>query len=257
MEGTFPEKSSLPSTTSAGVAITPYSMIATISSTFSTSASMFPCITAACVLQLADEGKLTHGDSLHKWLPAFPYVNPNITIRQLLRHQSGLFDVITNPAFDAASKVKLDSIWSLSNLVRDYIKAPLFAPVASWSYSNTNYALLGFIVDSATGNTYYEEYKRRLFDPLNLGSLFIPPYDPHPSKVAHVWLDGNGDGITEHVPVFFSKCRSFSPPPGPIGAYCATSKDLPAWHPAFFRANLLSTPRYGLFLSGHQHMGYR
>ena len=202
--------------------------------------SITKSITDACVLQLADEGKLTLGDSLHKWLPAFPYVNPNITIRQLLRHQSGLFDVITNPAFDAASKVKLDSIWSLSNLVRDYIKAPLFAPGASWSYSNTNYALLGLIVEAATGNTYHEEYKRRFFDPLNLGSLVIPPYDPYPSKVAHVWLDGNGDGITEDFHFFFSKWRSFSTAAGPIGAYYATAKDVAVWNRAFLRGDLHS-----------------
>lgn len=202
--------------------------------------SITKTITAACILQLADEGKLNLGDSLHQWLPSFPNVNPNITIRQLLRHQSGLYDVITNPAYDAATKAKLDSVWSLANLVRDYTKPPLFAPGASWSYSNTNYALLGLIVEAATGKTYYEEYERRFFTPLNLPSLALPPYDPFPTKVAHLWTDGNGDGITEDQHAFFSKWRSFTTSAGPIGGYYGTAKDIAKWNHAFLRGDLHS-----------------
>lgn len=200
--------------------------------------SVTKSITAACVLQLADEGKLDLDARVGDLLPAFPHVNPNITVRQLLRHQSGLYDVITNPAYDQASKSRLDSIWSLSNLVRDYIKAPLFAPGTNWSYSNTNYALLGLIVEAVTGKPYYEEYERRFFTPLNTATIVLPPYDPYPAKVAHLWTDTNGDGVTEDLHSFFSRWRSFQTSAGPIGAYYATAGDVATWMRAFLRGDL-------------------
>src|SRR5690349_8742460 len=58
-------------------------------------ASISKTVTAACILQMADEGLLGLDDSLHAWLDTFPHINPNITIRQLLRHQSGIYDVVT------------------------------------------------------------------------------------------------------------------------------------------------------------------
>jgi D-alanyl-D-alanine carboxypeptidase len=196
-------------------------------------------ITAAAILQLADEGLLHLDDSLHQWLPPFPYVDPNITIRQLLRHQSGLYDVITNPDFNTVSTSDLDSIWTLSNLVNDYINPSLFAPGAGWSYSNTNYALLGMIVEAATGNSYYEEYKNRFFVPLGMTNTVLPPNDAVPDLFAHVWLDFNGDGLTnEDGNDFFSNWMSFFSAAGPIGGYISTPRDIAVWNRAFLRGDL-------------------
>ncbi len=200
--------------------------------------SITKTITAACILQLADEGILQLDDSLHEWLPSFPFVDPNISIRQLLRHQSGLYDVITNPAYDAATKVNLDSIWSLSNLVNDYMNPPLFAPGASWSYSNTNYALLGLIVEAATGNTYRSEYTNRFFDPLQLNSLALPPFDGLPDEIAHLWTFSPNNGSSTDVHSFFSNWNSFYSSAGPIGGYYATPRDIAVWNRAFLRGDL-------------------
>ncbi|MCC6726697.1 MAG: beta-lactamase family protein, partial [Saprospiraceae bacterium] len=59
--------------------------------------SVTKTLTSACILQLHDEGVLSIDDSLHQWLDTFPYINPNITLRQLLRHTSGLHDVLATP----------------------------------------------------------------------------------------------------------------------------------------------------------------
>lgn len=202
--------------------------------------SITKTITAACILQLADEDKLNLDDSLHTWLPDFPYVDPNIRIRQLLNHQSGLYDVITDPAYNAASTANLDSVWSLTNLVNDYIAPPLFAPGTSWSYSNTNYALLGLIVEAASGNTYHDEYKNRFFNPLNLPSLLLPPYDPLPSEIAHLWLYNPANGQISDEHNFFSNWHSFTTSAGPIGGYYGTAGDIARWNRAFLRGDLHS-----------------
>lgn len=204
--------------------------------------SITKTITAACILQLADEDILQLDDSLHTWLPAFPFVDPNITIRQLLRHQSGLYDVITNPAYDAATKIDLDSVWTLSNLVNDYMNPPLFAPGAGWSYSNTNYALLGLIIEAATGNTYRQEFTERFFDPLQLNSLLLPPFDPNPAEIAHLWVYNPANGTSSDAHSFYSQWNSFRSSAGPIGGYYGTAEDIAVWNRAFLRGDLHSAP---------------
>lgn len=199
--------------------------------------SITKTITSACVLQLADEGILNLDDSLHEWLDTFPFVNPNITIRQLLRHQSGLYDVITNPAYNTANNAQLDSVWSLKNLIKDYIKAPLFAPGAGWSYSNTNYVLLGLIIEKATGSNYFSEYRSRFFTPLGLGSFALMPYDPTPEPRAHVWLNLGGPAL-EDADWFFSNWTSFFTSAGPAGGYFATPTDVAKWTRAFMSGKL-------------------
>ncbi|MFN0033880.1 MAG: serine hydrolase [Saprospiraceae bacterium] len=199
--------------------------------------SITKSITAACVLQLADEGVLNLDDPLHLWLDTFQFVNPNITIRQLLRHESGLYDVITNPAYNTANNATLDSIWSLENLIRDFMKPQLFAPGAGWSYSNTNYALLGLIVEEAAGNTYYAEYRERFFTPLGLSSLALIPYDPLPVPRAHLWLN-LGSGTLEDADWFFSNWISFFTSAGPMGGYFSTPTDVAVWMRAFMSGQL-------------------
>jgi D-alanyl-D-alanine carboxypeptidase len=203
--------------------------------------SITKTITAACILQLADEGVLHLDDSVSKWLPPFPHVNPNITIRQLLRHQSGLYDVITNPAWDAASKQNLDSIWNLSSLVQDYMNPPLFPPGTSWSYSNTNYALLGLIIEAATGETYREEFTNRFFEPLQLPSLLLPPFDPNPADMAHLWVFNPANNTSSDAHGFFSQWSSFRSSAGPIGGYYGTARDIAVWNRAFLRGDLHSS----------------
>jgi D-alanyl-D-alanine carboxypeptidase len=202
--------------------------------------SITKTITAACILQLADEGVLQLDDSLHEWLPSFPFVDSNITIRQLLRHQSGLYDVITNPAYDAATKINLDSVWSLYNLVNDYINPPLFAPGTGWSYSNTNYALLGMIVEAATGNSYRTEYTNRFFAPLQLNDLVLSPYDGLPDDIAHLWTYNPANGSSADAHYFFSNWNSFFTSAGPIGGYFGTARDIAVWNRAFLRGDLHS-----------------
>ena len=235
--------------------------------------SITKTITAACILQLADEGVLKLDDSVAQWLPSIPYVNPKITIRQLLRHQSGLYDVITNPAYDPATKVNLDSIWTLSNLVNDYMNPPLFAPGTSWSYSNTNYALLGMIVEAATGNSYRTEYKNRFFNALPLNSLALTPFDPAPDDVAHLWIYNASTGAYTDAHSFFSNWHSFTSSAGPIGGYYGTARDIAVWNRAFGRGDLhspailaeakttVATPnpasgRYGLGLMQRKFLGW-
>lgn len=241
-------------------------------------ASTTKTIIAACVLQLADEGVLSLNDSLHQWLDTFPNINSNITIRQLLQHKSGLYDVVTNPVFQPQMQANINQIWSLSNVITTFIHPPLFQPGNGWSYSNTNYILLGMIIEAATGHTYRQELKDRFFTPYGLNSFAHPPFDPLPAQIAHLWLDITGDGIPDDANNFFTHWNSFFSATGPAGAYFATPSDMARWMRICMNGSLYSPDiwtqatttvtttlpggtRYGLglmqrFFNGHKGYGH-
>lgn len=241
-------------------------------------ASTTKTITAACILQLADEGVLSLSDSLYQWLDTFPHINPNITIRQLLQHKSGIYDVVTNPAFQPQMQTNINQIWSLDNVITTFIHPPLFQPGNGWSYSNTNYILLGMIIEAATGHTYRQELRDRFFIPYELNSFAHPPFDPLPTQIAHLWLDITGDGVLDDAHNFFSHWNSFFSATGPAGAYFATPTDMARWmricmsgalySPAIWQeatttvtTSFQGGTRYGLglmqrFFNGHKGYGH-
>jgi len=202
--------------------------------------SVAKTITSACILQLADEQKLSLDDSLHKWLDTFQYVDPNITIRQLLRHQSGLSDVLANPAHQPALLARMDSIWSADNLIRNFLMPPLNQPGAAWNYCNTNYMLLSIIIKKVSGHPFYEEIRNRFFRPLGMNTIAIPAFETLSAPVAHVWMDLDGDGVTEDADGFYMSWMSLNSAAGACGGYFATAGDLSKWMRTYMRGNLLS-----------------
>jgi D-alanyl-D-alanine carboxypeptidase len=205
--------------------------------------SVTKTLTSACILQLADEKVLRLDDSLFMWVPSFQYINPNITIRQLLRHQSGIYDVLQNPKNQPALLANQDSIWAVADLIKTFIKPPTFDPGQGWEYSNTNYFLLGMIIEKATGQAFYKELRKRFFTPLNLKSVTIPAFESAPKNVAHVWLDITGDGITDDANAFYLGWTSLNATAGAAGGYYSTASDLAKWTRRYQRGDLVSAEK--------------
>ncbi len=198
-------------------------------------------ITSASILKLADEGVLSLGDSLHSWLDTFKFINPNITIRQLLRHQSGIYDILSNSAYQPAINAAPDSIWAWDDVISTFIKAPLFQPGAGFSYSNTNYLLLGLIIEKASGKPYFQEIRNQFLSPLGLESVVLPPYETLPQPTtAHLWLDLNGDGVPDDADFLFSDWNSWHSTAAPAGSYFSTPGDMARWIRSLMGGNLLS-----------------
>jgi CubicO group peptidase (beta-lactamase class C family) len=131
------------------------------SSTFLIASATKP-ITASAVLLLSDRGKLSLDDPLKKYLPGLPPQWSKITIKQLLSHTSGIIEVqsVKNPAGSALSFA------SFTNSVR---KMPLlFPPGSSFSYSNTNYLLLSYLVDKVSGYSFEQFVADNIFAPFQM-----------------------------------------------------------------------------------------
>ena len=135
--------------------------------------SVTKTFTAALVLQLVDEQRIRLDDALDKYLPGVVPAGRKMTIRRLLRHESGLANVTDYPAWllraeSSRSTRPIDSL-------RFAAARPLvFQPGTSWGYSNTNYIALGLIVERATGRPFRQVLEGRILEPLELTSTELP-----------------------------------------------------------------------------------
>lgn len=156
--------------------------------------SITKTFTALTILRLAEEGLLSVDDSLHAWFPPYPHVDPDITIRQLLNHTSGLSDFVDQPGWFQWVYSDPDRIWEMEEFFLATVAPPYFEKGTQWSYSSTGYLLLRMIIEKATGSSVADQYRTHILEPLGLSSTFTVPGDPLPSTWAHGWFELTGDG---------------------------------------------------------------
>jgi D-alanyl-D-alanine carboxypeptidase len=153
---------------------------------------------AATVLQLVEHGRFTLDTALRDVLPAdvvdrFPTA-PRITLRMLLGHRSGLADWST-PATDVAAARDPARVWKVSeSLDLAASKKPLFAPGTRYAYSNTEYTLLGLVIEHATGRSWQQEVTDRVISPLRLEATALPAAGNRSwaGPYAHGYMEVNG-----------------------------------------------------------------
>jgi D-alanyl-D-alanine carboxypeptidase len=160
---------------------------------------------ATVVLQLAAEGRLRLDDSVERWLPGLVPAGERITVRQLLNHTSGLYDYTDAlPLADPAGLLDIRwRTWQPEQLVQlASAQPPLFEPGARWSYSSTNYILLGLIAERVTGRPYGAEVEQRIIRPLRLSGTSVPGTFPRiRGPHAHGYLPTIVDGQLRPVDI--------------------------------------------------------
>ncbi|MFG3258894.1 serine hydrolase domain-containing protein [Streptomyces sp. NPDC048172] len=180
-------------------------------------ASTTKTFTAVVALQLAAEKKLSLDDTVEKWLPGVVEGHGNdgsrITLRDLLRQTSGLFDYMKDP--EVAEGLKDFEAHRYDTApARDYVALamrhePVFVPrqgKTRWAYSNTNYLLLQMVVEKAGGGLpWREQVEHRVVAPLGLRQTSVGGANPFlPGPHARVTLPGPGGpggkalDVTEH-----------------------------------------------------------
>ncbi len=142
-------------------------------------ASVTKQFTAAAILALVEDGKLSLDDPIRKWLPALPTVADPITIRHLLTHTSGLVDY-EDLIPEGTTKQVLDA--DVLRLLEQENKT-YFTPGTSYRYSNSGYALLALIIERASGQTFATFLRERIFRPLGMNDTVA--FENGISTVAH------------------------------------------------------------------------
>jgi D-alanyl-D-alanine carboxypeptidase len=131
---------------------------------------------ATVVLQLAGERRLRLSDTVERWLPgALPY-GGDVTIRQLLDHTGGVPDNIVTLMSELFHGDRFRT-WTPRELVAIGAGLPRTTP-GRWAYSNTDYALLGMIVERATGHSLRHAIEHRILRPLRLHDTSFPVRSP-------------------------------------------------------------------------------
>ena len=172
---------------------------------------------SAAVLELVEEGRLSLTDPVRQYLPGESTVAPDITIRQLLNHTSGLADVF-NDTTKTGLETHPEHAWSASEIMAT-VHAPWYRPGEGYAYANTNYYLLGLVVERITNRSLAKELDRRFFTPLGLDSTEVLTGDSMAGDTLEpAWAS-----------IFWAS-----------GAMSASAADLARWGDALYGGDLLS-----------------
>ena len=187
----------------------------------------------AALLQLAEEGKISLCDSLHQWLPPYPYVDSTITIRQLLNHTSGLYNFVDNDEYWQDIFGDPERIWTMEELLLTFNKEPLFVKGTDWHYSQTAYNMLRMIIEKITGYDIPAVNEQRFWTPLELHNSFTSKQGELPAVYAHGWFDMDKDGSYDD----FSSFPRNAFVSGIGGEIWSTAGDLARWVRLLFYEN--------------------
>ncbi len=146
-------------------------------------------MTAVCVLRLVDRGELSLDDTLDGHYPAFPSAE-RITVRHLLTHRAGLKEILARPTFLGRAALLRSRVWDIDAIIEEIEDDDLdFAPGSAFAYSNTNYIVLGGILQRVTGKPAHQVLHDELFGPLGMASTWMPPAEPPTARAPAFGID--------------------------------------------------------------------
>ncbi|MEV1086070.1 serine hydrolase domain-containing protein [Streptomyces sp. NPDC050211] len=201
------------------------------------------CITkpfvAVVVLQLVAEGKVDLDRSVESYLPGLLPYGEKITIRNLLQHTSGLYNYMDS--FQKPGERFLRDRYKHyepKDLIAIAAAKPLeFEPGTKFAYCNTNYFIIGLLINKVTSRSYREEITERVLEPLQLRETVLPGDDPNipgPHARGYMQIDGEPVDVTLMNP---SEA-------GCAGEIISTTADLDRFFTALFGGKLLKEPEF-------------
>ena len=195
-------------------------------------ASLSKQFTAAAILKLAEEGRLALDDDITRFLPTYPTHGARITIEHLLTHTSGLSGLSETSDLRAVATQESPLIDVLADWVKDL--PPDSAPGERWAYSNWGYALLGSIIEQASGVSYAAYLEQRIFAPAGMTHTFFSDRRRIiPKRVPGYELQG--EQVTN---ILQARSRIFLP--GGAASLLSTVDDLARWDEALRSGLVLS-----------------
>lgn len=201
--------------------------------------SITKTFTSALVLQLVAEGKVRLDEPIDTYLPGLlrgdGIDGRAITVRQVLRHQSGLPDFADDPRVDEyRAGLENRTMTPTDGIAMVNSGRAVFAPGERYEYSNANYFVAGLLIERVTGAPYAEELERRILKPLGLADTYLPgPGErdirgPHPAGYAT--LDGVVTDVSRIEPSI----------PWASGALVSSGTDLNRFYGALLAGRVLA-----------------
>ena len=204
--------------------------------------SISKMFTATMIFQLIEEGKLKLNDRLAAWYPELPNAQ-KITIRNMLNHRSGLRNFTADPAYGEymtlpCAEAELTAIFASQK--------PDFEPDEKAEYSNTNFVLLGYIIEKITKKPYSEELNERIVSRIGLtdtyygGKTSVKNNEAHSYAFAVNWMQFEETDMSI---------------PGGAGAIVSTPADLTKFIEALFAGKFISKDHLNLMKTLNDNYG--
>jgi CubicO group peptidase (beta-lactamase class C family) len=201
--------------------------------------------TAAAIVMLVREGKLSYEDKLSKYIPELAFWN-EVTIYNLLRHTSGLPEFLIEKDWN---KEKINTNQDLINLYASRKPALEFAPGSRHQYCNTNYALLASIIEKASGEKYADYLSGHIFKPLKMKRTFVYNRRQSLQKIGnyatgYVWARNSFQKVTSEQPEYDDRMVYYLD--GIVGAakVNSTTGDLLKWINALKNNTLITKKEF-------------
>jgi CubicO group peptidase (beta-lactamase class C family) len=190
--------------------------------------SMTKQFTSTAILMLADEGKLSLGDDITKYLPDYPAQGKKVTIEHLLTHTSGIVSYSGKSGYMAGMAKDV----SVAGMIDSFKNDPLqFEPGTAWAYNNSGYYLLGAIIEKVSGMPYAKFVEQRIFVPLGMEHTAYEGFERDKAPRAAGHLPGP-DGFQPGKPISMNQAYA-------AGALVSTVDDLARWDAALSSGKLL------------------
>jgi D-alanyl-D-alanine carboxypeptidase len=200
--------------------------------------SLTKTVTATVVLQLYESGQVSLEDPIGKYVSGMPN-GDTATLRQLANMTSGIPSYSEDDAFQKRLFMNPTKAWTPEQLIDIVRGKPAdFAPGTAWEYSNTNYVLLGMVIEKVTGKPAAAVYQERFFGPLGMAQTSFPAQsnaiaDPH---LFGVTAQGQPSGQTADA-TNWNPSFAFT-----AGAMISKLDDLYTWSKALFTGNGILKP---------------
>ena len=194
--------------------------------------SITKTFTAAAILKLADEGKLSLEDYLFKWLPSYKFIDSSITIRELLNNTSGIYDFVDTLLFyDTLASVP-EKIWSPEEVITCFLQEPVFAKGTAGRYCNTSFLIAGMIISEITGKNLSSVLREKFFEPLGLNSTFLYPDENYSGEICEF--------DPESQPYILALSKASLSSAGAAAGLLSNPRDMVKWAKALYGGKVIS-----------------
>lgn len=223
-------------------------------------------MTAALILKLAEQNKLTLQDKISKHLPSdsFYWANKmpkwadDVTLHHLLIHASGIVDYIMKHQIDFTKEHKEINQGILSFAAANNLE---FTPGEKFSYNNTGYVILGVIIEEITKKTLAQVFHEEIFAPLGMNDTHLASLqeaiDYQDGKLSHIFANRYFLLPTNSEPVFIPADKNFKLAPFSDGGVISSLKDMNIWMQALYSGKILSQKSLDMMTYPHILSGER
>jgi D-alanyl-D-alanine carboxypeptidase len=148
---------------------------------------------ATRILQLWEEEKINLDTTYTAYIEPIKNVNNEVTVRQLLSHTSGIYNYTQNPLFFSEIAKSPTQFYSPTDILASFLDKPhVFQPGTNYEYSNSNYVILGLIIEAITGNPVSQELREHVYSKVPLKQTYLGAYEEFSQPHCGLWASENG-----------------------------------------------------------------